>query len=179
MPKRKFANRRDWERILEHRYVQMDVHDEHFSGTVALFQIDAVRAPQYKQHNGEEFIVADAGYAWLQYFPDNEPFGVTVMFDDSGHIVQWYIDIVEAIGYEDGIPYMDDLLLDILVFPNGDVVRKDEDEFEEARLTGELTPELVVTGWRDFEQTLDRIERRDFVYFDLARGHYDELKQML
>ncbi|MCC5893425.1 DUF402 domain-containing protein [Exiguobacterium sp.] len=179
MPKRKFANRRDWERIRENRYAQMAVHDDRFSGTVALFQIDAVRDPQYKQHKGEEFIVADGGYAWLQYFPDDEPFGVTVMFDDNGKIVQWYIDIVEAIGYEDGIPYMDDLLLDILVFPNGDVVRKDEDEFEAAAQSGELTPELVERGWRDFEETLQRIDRKDFVYFDLARGHYDVLKQKL
>ncbi|WP_214793621.1 MULTISPECIES: DUF402 domain-containing protein [unclassified Exiguobacterium] len=179
MPKRKFANRRDWERILQHRYAQMEIHDDRFSGTVALFQIDAVRAPQYKMHKGEEFIVADAGYAWLQYFPDDEPFGVTVMFNEEGQIVQWYIDIVEAIGYEDGIPYMDDLLLDILIFPNGDVVRKDEDEFEEATVAGELTPELVEKGWRDFHATLDRIERRDFVYFDLANEHYTELKQKL
>lgn len=179
MPKRKFANRRDWERILQHRYAQMEVHDDRFSGTVALFQIDAVRAPQYKMHKGEEFIVADAGYGWLQYFPDDEPFGVTVMFNEEGQIVQWYIDIVEAIGYEDGIPYMDDLLLDILIFPNGDVVRKDEDEFEEATEAGELTPELVEQGWRDFHATLDRIERNDFVYFDLANKHYTELKQKL
>lgn len=179
MPKRKYANRRDWERILKNRYAQMDVQDEHFSGVVALFQIDEVRAPQYKVHKDEEFIVADAGYAWLQYFPDNEPFGVTVMFNDRGEIVQWYIDIVDAIGLEDGIPYMDDLLLDILVFPNGDVVRKDEDEFEEAAASGELMPETVVKGWRDFELTLNRIERRDFVYFDLAETHYKQLKQKL
>ncbi|EPE62464.1 hypothetical protein L479_01110 [Exiguobacterium sp. S17] len=179
MPKRKFANRRDWERILKNRYAQMEVRDDRFSGTVALFQIDAVRAPQYKMHQGKEFIVADAGYAWLQYFSEHEPFGVTVMFDDRGNIVQWYIDIVEGIGYEDGIPYMDDLLLDILIFPNGDVVRKDEDEFEAAAESGELTPELADRGWRDFKATLDRIERRDFVYFDLANEHYEQLKQKL
>lgn len=179
MPKRKFANRHDWERILENRYVQMEVRDKCFSGTVALFQIDAVRAPQYKMHNEKEFIVADAGYAWLQYFPDDEPFGVTVMFDDHGQIVQWYIDIVEAIGYEDGIPYMDDLLLDILIFPDGDVVRKDEDEFVAAAESGELTPERVAQGWRDFEETLERIARNDFVYFDLAQKHYNQLQQKL
>lgn len=179
MPKRKYANRRDWGRILKNRYVQQSVHDHRFSGTVALFQIDEVRAPQYKTHNGKEFIVADVGFAWLQYFPENEPFGVTVMFNPEGEIVQWYIDLVDRIGEEDGIPYMDDLLLDILVFPNGDIVKKDEDEFEEATESGELTPEQVERGWREFDATLDRIKRGDFIYFELAKEHYAELKQKL
>ena len=179
MVKRKYANRRDWERILKNRYAQIRVQTEQFSGVVALFQIDEVRAPLYKKHKGEEFIVADAGFAWLQYFPDNEPFGVTVMFNPDGEIVQWYIDLVDRIGEENGIPYMDDLLLDILVFPNGDIVKKDEDEFKAAAESGELTPEQVERGWREFEATLERIERGDFIYFDLAKGHYEQLKQKL
>lgn len=179
MPKRKYADRRDWARILKSRYAQETIHSDAFDGTVALFYIDAVRAPLVKVHRDEPFTVADEGFAWLQYFPSNEPFGVTVMFDASGEIVQWYIDLVEQIGDDEGVPYMDDLLLDIIVFPDGDLVKKDEDEFADAAERGDLTPELIARGRRDFEATIRRIERHDFVYFDLAKQHYKQLKEKL
>ncbi|OPA75365.1 hypothetical protein BVG16_22525 [Paenibacillus selenitireducens] len=44
-----------------------------------------------------------------------------------------YVDISKSIGVsEQGIPFWDDLYLDVVVFPNGDFNIKDEDELEEA-----------------------------------------------
>ena len=67
----------------------------------------------------------------------------------------------------------------IFLYLNGDIVKKDEDEFKAAAESGELTPEQVERGWREFEATLERIERGDFIYFDLAKAHYEQLKQKL
>lgn len=41
----------------------------------------------------------------------------------------------------DGIPYFDDLYLDLIVFPNGEIKVDDMDELEEALRQGDITQE--------------------------------------
>lgn len=73
---------------------------------------------------------------WLQQFPIDKKHSVTTMFDTTGNILQWYIDICLKNGLDRNRPWMDDLFLDIIVLPSGEVILKDVDELEEAYLNG-------------------------------------------
>ena len=49
-----------------------------------------------------------------------------------------YIDICYEIGIENYIPWWDDLFLDIVALPTGEVIQQDEDELEEALESGSI-----------------------------------------
>ena len=60
-------------------------------------------------------------------------------YDDKNEIVEWYFDIAREIGKENGVPYEDDLYLDVVLKPNGEVTLLDEDELKEAFEQMEMT----------------------------------------
>ncbi len=53
--------------------------------------------------------------------------------------MEWYFDIAREIGKENGVPYEDDLYLDVVLKPNGETVLLDEDELKEAFERMEMT----------------------------------------
>ena len=48
--------------------------------------------------------------------------------------------MIDTQGYDDdNVPYFYDLYLDLVVYPNGDIIVDDKDELEEALKNGEIT----------------------------------------
>ena len=64
---------------------------------------------------------------------------LTAIYDENNKIVEWYFDIARSIGKENGIPYEDDMYLDVVFRPNGNIVLLDEDELKEAFDKKEMT----------------------------------------
>jgi len=57
--------------------------------------------------------------------------------------VVWYIDMIAGQGKDiDGVAYIDDLYLDLVVYPDGTVLEDDMDELEEALRSGDISKEL-------------------------------------
>ena len=61
------------------------------------------------------------------------------MYDDKDNLIEWYFDIAKEVGVENGIPYEDDLYLDLIIKPNGTLIILDEDELKEAFNNGIIT----------------------------------------
>lgn len=131
--KRKFADRPNWTRILEKEYRQTYVKDSLFNGYITSLYLKKVREPLYVKFDNEEICIVDNGYTWLMHFPEGLSYSTTTTFNREGKIVQWYFDIVYAHGVTDkGIPYIEDLYLDVVYLPDGRLYILDEDELEEA-----------------------------------------------
>jgi len=158
--KRRFANRCDWERVLESRFDVVLVDDANFKGHVTRLTLDRVREPLYRDIAGRRFCLADSGYCWLQHFPVGAFHTITTMVDATGVIVQRYIDICERHGIEGGIPWFDDLYLDIVVLPTGEMVLLDADELEVALETGEITRSQYDLAWSEASGLQAAIRRR-------------------
>jgi predicted RNA-binding protein associated with RNAse of E/G family len=138
--KRKFADRPNWSRILKKSYKQISIDEENFYGYVSLLNLEEVLEPLIVKYNNTEICIVDDGYFWMQHFPHNGQCMMTTTFDDKGRIVQWYFDIIKKNGITtDGIPYCDDLFLDIVALPNGEIYTLDEEElllaYEEGKIT--------------------------------------------
>ena len=72
----------------------------------------------------------------------NDWYCITAMMDESKKIILWYIDMIAKQGFDvDGIPYFDDLYLDLVVYPDGTIVVDDMDELEEALSKHDITQE--------------------------------------
>lgn len=54
------------------------------------------------------------------------------MYNQNKEIIEWYFDISKEIGSENGVSYEDDLYLDVVVNPDGEIILLDEDELKEA-----------------------------------------------
>ena len=109
-------------------------------GHAALTQITEVSRPYIVGGKGAEVCIADAGYNWLQYQPDNENWTLCAMYDNYGNIVEWYFDIVRENAIDEhGRPYYDDLFLDVVLTPDGRVLILDEDELQDAYERGAVT----------------------------------------
>ncbi|MED4569795.1 DUF402 domain-containing protein [Brevibacillus agri] len=135
--KRKRADRPGWRRVKRMGYQEKWVEALSFSGYAVRLTLDEVTEPAYMPVGEKLLCVGDRGYVYLQYFPDQKPYAVTKMMDELGNTVQWYIDICKAHGKdENGHIWYDDLYLDIVVLPQGEVYLLDQDELDEALQKG-------------------------------------------
>ena len=179
MIERRFANRSEWKRVIERSYVQSFVDTKEFKGYITLLKVIKVREPLHVQYNGKKVCIVDDGYSWLQHFPLNKQYSVTTMFNSEGEIVQWYIDICKEIGIENNIPWLDDLFLDIIVLPTGEVILIDADELEEALLSGIIDKQLYNKAWTEANRIKDLINREEFNLIKLSKEHKDILSSKM
>jgi len=99
----------------------MEINEENFVGTVTLLKIEEVTAPLIVQYEAKEICIANQGYSWLQHFPDGKPYALTSVFNKEGDLVQWYIDMCLNITINSEIPYWEDMFLDIVILPSGEI----------------------------------------------------------
>ena len=130
----------EWKSMLKkHREGALEDSDD-FKGYVGLLTIDEVSEKQEWTYKDERFTVCDNGYKWLTIMPKDDYYCITVMMDADYKICVSYIDMIDDQGIdEDGVPFMIDCYLDLIVYPDGNVVVDDRDELDEALRIGDIT----------------------------------------
>ncbi len=83
---------------------------------LTLKEIKKVTNPYAMYINGELVKKIDKNYTILEYTPLDENYNVRVHIDDKQNILEYYFDITKGNCIEDGIPYYDDLYLDIAFY---------------------------------------------------------------
>jgi uncharacterized protein len=172
MPEIKSAERPYWPRLLRRRFYLERVDDSRFCGYVSLICMDEVRAPLIRPFRGMPVCLVDNGYSWLQHFPAGEHFTLTTQFDQEGRIVQQYIDIIRTQGVDErGIPWIEDLYLDISILPTGETELLDRDELDQALEKGDITPADHAAALREAERLLGMISKNELPLLRLAPAH--------
>ena len=81
----------------------------------------------------ENTTLIDKNYYLVEITPLNEKYNIRYYVDDKKNIIDYYIDITYENGVKYTIPYYVDLYLDIVHYPDTDIVKFiDEDELDEA-----------------------------------------------
>ena len=142
-------------------------------GYLGLLTINTVSEKQIWKYNKKDIVVCDNGYHWLTIMPSNAFYCITVMMDDCYNMKVCYIDMIDTQGYDDdGVPYFYDLYLDLVVYPNGDVIIDDMDELQEALKSGEITE-------TQYHQALTTAQQlQDGLLSDIGKFQ-DDIKEML
>ena len=135
--KRRYANK------VKGEYSQKRIDEEFFKGYVAFVKIKDVQNPLIVNDGEKDVCIKDNDYEWIEVYPDNEHYVITIMFDNNDNLIQWYFDIAKEIGIENNIPYEDDLYVDIVITPNGRKEILDEEELMDALNKNEITQEDV------------------------------------
>lgn len=132
----------EWKCIISKELSGKRVKEDFFEGYIGLIKILQVSEAQRWEVHGEEITVCDMGLKWLTILPQNEYYCITAMMDEKNNVLVWYIDMIAGQGEDaDGMPWFDDLYLDLIVFPTGEIVVDDRDELEEALRQKDITRE--------------------------------------
>ncbi|MCZ6911106.1 MAG: DUF402 domain-containing protein [Rickettsia endosymbiont of Ixodes persulcatus] len=176
--KRKYADRLDWHRILNKSFVCSYFDDIEFKGHITLISIHQVKEPLKRSIDGQEICLVDDGYYWMQHFPSRSNYCVTTMLNEKKEIIQWYFDISKSVGVsEQGIPYWDDLYLDVVVFPSGDFYIKDEEELEEALNREQIEEEDYYLAKNKMNDLIKEIESMENTIIKKSKNHFNYILQ--
>ncbi|MCM3675195.1 hypothetical protein M3699_15240 [Peribacillus simplex] len=74
---------------------------------------------------------------------------------------------------------MDNLFLEIILLPSGEVIQKDADELEEAFFNGIIDKSLYDSVWDEVNIITKLINNRSFELLDLSHYHMELLVNVL
>jgi len=132
----------EWKCMLSKNRIGKRFETKEFTGYLGLLEIGEVSEPQVWRYREQPLTVCDKHYRWLTILPREDFYCITVMMNEKEQIQVCYIDMIEEQGYdEDGVPWFNDLYLDLVVYPDGVVVEDDRDELEDALAEGDISKE--------------------------------------
>ncbi|MFJ8527191.1 DUF402 domain-containing protein [Bacillus sp. NPDC094106] len=171
--KRKYGDGSSWKRLIEKRYEVKTIEQ----GMLGILHMKKVKEPSYKQYNNQKLCIVNDGYTWVQYFINGKNFAITAMLNEEQKLVQYYIDVAKEFEIDErGMPYFDDLYLDVVLLPNGDVYLLDEDELEEAYIDGDISKEEYNVAWDTVKWLLEVIEKENFPWITILEKEIRKLK---
>ena len=180
--KRKIADLSDWNRKMRVTYLQMQVAEDNYNGYVTRVQFDDVEEPIWYQPEeiSKSYLLVDDGYVWLQYFPNGANYAVTTVIDPDGMLVHHYVDIHTGSGMTpEGVPYFDDLFLDLVVLPSGKSYVLDAEELEEAKELAVITAEQYDLAYRTLHHLQLEIEDQGTAWLDRWKRDAEQLSGMI
>ena len=133
--KKNYGDRRNDSNILEKEVVLKEVNNSKFKGKIVLTQIKEIKdIVCVKRPDGSSSKILDKNYNWMMIFEKEKKYCTTIMYDENWNLIQWYFDIAKDVFQNDkNVPYSEDLLLDVVVLPDGKYYTLDEDELDEAK----------------------------------------------
>ncbi len=135
----KTITRDNWQRVVSKSFCFVEKTYGDFYCVIGLLTINEVTLPLKKTMFGNEIVLADKGYHWLQIAPADEPWWLTVMIDPNDNIVQYYYDITDRNILDGENSRFYDLYLDVVVLPDGNTTILDTDELDVALKEGVIT----------------------------------------
>ena len=158
--KRKFADYQNWKDVEEKRYINEYFDNDDFKGNISLLTAVKVKEKLVVDMNGKKVVVLDDNFRWLEVYPDNNKnIAASIIINDKNEILQWYFDIAKDTGMtENGVPYIDDLYLDVILYPSGELKMIDQDELQEALDSDDITKQDFEMAYRVAESLMNDIE---------------------
>ncbi len=90
-------------------------------------------------------------------------FKVSKFYDHGGHLISWYCDIIShTFNASENTYVFTDLLVDVIVYPDGFVRVVDLDELADAARDGLITPEQMQLALRRTDKLLSLIYKGAF-----------------
>ena len=168
--------------ILESDFKNLRIDNYEFKGNISLLTIKKVRK-EWRIDVEQRCILAN-NYNWLEIYPDGKNYCITTMFDENDNIAEWYFDIAKELGEENGIPYEDDLYLDVVIVPDGRIHVLDEDELKSAYDRKEVSKEEYEMAYRVANEIIEKGKNKNYLdelikfttkYLKILRGDEDVL----
>lgn len=171
--RRKYADRSRWVRVARCCFAVYRLEEAEFRGYLTRLELLEVQEPLVVTELGEQRVIADAGFVWLQHFPDGGRYAVTTVFDAAGEAVHWYVDVAGEVGVTDeGVPYWTDLYLDVIALPDGRADVVDEDDVRDGLAAGDISEAEAALARAVATHVYQEVQAGTFLYLRLSREHF-------
>ena len=160
-------------------YYQERIENEIFKGYACHVKMKDVEKPLIVNDSDSFICILNTNYEWLEIYPEDEKYAITVMYDDKKNLIEWYFDIARETGIEKGIPYEDDLYLDIVITPDKKFILLDEEELQEAFNKSEVTKEEINMAYSIVDKIKDEYYENFEKLNNLTINLYNELTSRL
>ena len=104
--------------------------------------------------------IIDNDYKWLEFYDYNSRIKLTVMYNEKNEPIEWYFDIARRIGNDNGIPYEDDLYVDVLVTTDEKIKLLDKDELDAAHAKFEVNDSDYEMAKKEASDLMKRLENK-------------------
>jgi predicted RNA-binding protein associated with RNAse of E/G family len=115
-----------------------------------------------------ECLVFEPGDIFLEYYYPQRPYSIWGVYTPEATVKGWYCNVCVPVDVNAAVFEVRDLLLDVLVYPDGSHAILDEDEFAAAR-ADDLPPNLAITAEEAVQAILDLVARREVPFQGLER----------
>lgn len=154
---KRFVDTRAQKAILKKKFIVDSVCDKYFDADISLLEMVETKTKwDVTRDDGRTECILDSGYKWLGVYPKGESYAITGLYNKNNELVEFYFDMTKENGIENGIPYIVDIYLDLVITPNNEKYILDEDELEEAlneKILGKVEFDLAY-------ETLHRLEKK-------------------
>ena len=155
--KKRYAVLHIRDRVKNFKYKNINIKEENFTGDIYFYHFtEGVK--KFVIENGK--CLVDNDYKWLEFYDYNSKIKLTAFYDESNRIVEWYFDIAKEIGKEHGLPYEDDMYLDVLVTDSGEIILLDEDELKDALDKKQITELEFENAYKEVYQLMERLKNK-------------------
>lgn len=110
-------------------YIVKSIKESYFNGDVCYYNF---KNANIKKSTPKGKVIIDNNYRLLGFYDYSSKVKLSAFYDKNSNIIEWYFDIAKELGKENGVPYEDDLYLDIVVRPDGKIILLDEEEIKDA-----------------------------------------------
>jgi len=150
---------RDHKVVDKYEFNKKYVNTKEFKGYVGLVEVKHTTEEwNVPREDGKQVCILKSGYKWLEFYPDDEKYAITAICDENNKLVEWYFDMVKSFGIEDGMPYMNDLYLDLVITPEGKIYVLDEDELLEAVEKKDITQSDYQLAHKTLDMLLEKYD---------------------
>ena len=157
--KKRDMRRSDWRRVTKRKYAQTPVNINGYFGVASALVIEDLTAPLTVSYPKGSVKIADRGYTWVQAALQSARFWLTAMFDEKDRLIQLYFDITGGNHFDDPLnPWFEDMYLDIVAAPSGELWTLDGDELDAALAQGDITRRQYGQAKQDCAKLLAYLE---------------------
>lgn len=153
--KKRYSDKNVNNRVQKSEQKVISVNEEEFSGDIYFYNFLEVKKT-LTIPNGK--CILDNNYKWLEFYDYSSRIKLTAIYDGNDKIIEWYFDIARKIGKDNGVPYEDDMYLDVVVTPKGDIILLDEDELKEAFDKKEMTKEEFDGAYKIANDLMEKLK---------------------
>ena len=170
----KLADYPNWKQVEEKQYINQYFNNEEFKGNVSLLKVIKVKERIVKEKDGIEVVAFDDDFKFLEIYPENNKnVAWHATINDKDEILYWYFDVAKDSSVtNEGVPYIEDLYLDLLWYPNGEYKLEDEDELQQALDEEKITKEEYDLAYKVVNKIIEQLEGNTQKLIEFTNKYY-------
>ena len=132
----------------------------------------------------------DKNFKMLEYTPIDKNYNVRAFVNDKNEIFEYYLDVTDGMQLRNGVPYYNDLFLDIIYYNNRDIMKKvydgdkelriiDQQDLKEALDEKVITQEQYNKAYNIANQLMSEIQKGTNVFINRGLTDYLNMKNII